>query len=123
MYGRICTKYLRVQRSPCITSLVQANMKCLEASVSRDVVLKLLACFFPNVTFSIFLVKFLNRMPTRGFHRKKETQTKREANDKVLLPPPHPIHYTSPSHVPSLISNQCSRMRAHGWIVGICQPR
>ena len=44
--------------------------------------------FFPNEAFSIFLVKFLNRMPTGGFHRKKETQTKREANNKVPLPPP-----------------------------------
>ena len=35
---------------------------------------------FPNEASSLFLFKFLNRMATGGFHRKKETQTKREAN-------------------------------------------
>ena len=63
-------------------------------------------------------------MATGGFHRKKETQTEREANDKVpLLPPPPQFRHTSPSHFPPLISNQCSQvpgMRARGWIVGIC---
>ena len=39
------------------------------------------------------------------------------------LPLRFQFHHTSPSHFPSLISNQCSRvpgMQAHGLIVGIC---
>ena len=86
-----CVLWHRVKWSPCITRSVYANMKSLEVSVCRDVVLKLLACFSNRGILHFFFIKFLNRMSTGGFHRKKETQTEREANDKVPLLPPPPL--------------------------------
>ena len=58
---RMCTKWHRVKWSPCIKRSVYANMKSG------------------------------HRMSIGGFHRKKETQTEREANDKVPLLPPPPL--------------------------------
>ena len=123
-----CVLWHRVKWSPCITRSVYANMKSLEVSVCRDVVLKLLACFSNRGILHFFLSNFLT-----GCRQEDSTGRKRlKPRGKLMIRspfsprPPSQFHHSSPSHFPSLISNQRSRvpgMRAHDWIVGICQPR
>ena len=77
---------------------------------------------FPIEAFSIFLVKFLNRMSLEDSTGRKRLKPRGKLMTRSPFSPRprSQFHHSSPSHFPSLIFNRCSRvpgMRAHDWIL------